>query len=201
VFNPFGKKLPHCDALFLKYLAPWFPDEYYRKMTRPDMYVISGYNGKSLDLDALQYLPADQLRKEKAQIENMVAAALGDYQQLFPSKNFMELDSEVLNAVDQYYDQERIAKLIKNSEPSDFSNDYLISVCEFGAMLGKLFADLERFGWLYSTPYFNSIIVHKDSGYGITVFDWAVKKFSQYGFDDGFAAKYKSVLARVEQGS
>jgi len=67
--------------------------------------------------------------------------------------------------------------------------------------LGKLFADLERFGWLYSTPYFNSIIVHKDSGYGITVFDWAVKKFSQYGFDDGFAAKYKSVLARVEQGS
>jgi hypothetical protein len=65
--------------------------------------------------------------------------------------------------------------------------------------LGKLFIDAGGFGWLYSAPYFNSIIVHKDTGYGITVFDWAVKKFSEYGFDDGFAAKFEAALSGVEQ--
>jgi len=68
-------------------------------------------------------------------------------------------------------------------------------------MLGKLFEDLGEFGWLYSAPYFNSIIVHRKTGYGITVFDWAVKKFSEYGVDDGFAAKFHAALAGVnEQG-
>ena len=43
-------------------------------------------------------------------------------------------------------------------------------------------------------------IAHKNTGYGITVFDWAVKKFSEYGFDDGFAAKFEAALSRVEQG-
>lgn len=200
MFNLFGKKLPHCDALFLKYIAGWLPDEYYRKMTRPDMYVIAGYNGEPLDLNALQYLPAGRLQQEKDQIEKMVAAALGDYQSVFPARNFKELDLEVLHTVDQYYDRERIWKLIKKSEPADFSNDYLVSVGEFGALLGKLFIDVGGFGWLYSQPYFNSIIVHKDTGYGITVFDWAVKKFSEYGFDDGFAAKFEAALSRVEQG-
>ena len=74
-----------------------------------------------------------------------------------------------------------------------------MTVCEFGAVLGYLFKQIDGFDWLYSHPYFHSIIVHKDTGFGITVFDWAVKKFSEYGVDDGFGAKYKTALETVQQ--
>ncbi|MBS1663085.1 MAG: hypothetical protein JST68_18725 [Bacteroidetes bacterium] len=97
------------------------------------------------------------------------------------------------------HDRERIRNLIKISDPKDFSNDYLVSVCEFGATLGKLFTEQPGFGWLYSQPYFNSIIVHEETGYGITVFDWAVKKFSEYGWDDGFKGKFYAALKAVNE--
>ena len=64
-------------------------------------------------------------------------------------------------------------------------------------MLGFLFNENEEFGWLYSYPYFHSIVVHKKTGFGITVFDWAVKKFSAYGIDDGFAAKYFAAIESI----
>lgn len=196
MFRLFRKKLPHCDDLFAKYLSPWYPDENHGNMTRPDMYVISGYNGHPIDFDTVQYLSAGQLLKEKNQIAKMADAALGDYQHILSAN---ELTLDVLDAVDKFYDREKIGKLIKSSDPKDFSNDYLISVCEFGAMLGKLFNDEEEFGWLYSTPYFNSIIVHKNTGFGIPVFDWAVKKFSEYGVDDGFVAKFHAAIAGIRE--
>ncbi|MBK8787545.1 MAG: hypothetical protein IPN43_13875 [Chitinophagaceae bacterium] len=43
----------------------------------------------------------------------------------------------------------------------------------------------------------SSIIVHKDTGFGITVFDWAIKKFSEYGVDDGFVEKFNAAIAGV----
>lgn len=194
MFGLFKKKLPHCDALFAEYLSPWYPAKERPKMTRPDMFVISAYEGRPLDLNALQYLREDLLIKTKAQIQKMATAALGDYQNIVASDR---LDLQVLDAVDKFYDKQKIEKIIKNSDPNDFGNDYLISVCEFGAMLGKLFEEIEGYGWLYSDPYFHSIIVHKNTGFGITVFDWAVKKFSEYGFDDGFVAKFHAAVSAV----
>ena len=196
MFRLFRKKLPHCDDLFAKYLSPWYPVQDRRKMTRPDMYIISGYNGHPIDLDSLQYLSAERLLKEKNQIRKMADAALGDYQHILSTN---KLTLEVLDKVDKFYDREKIGELIKGSDPKEFSNDYLISVCEFGAMLGTLFNDDEEFGWLYSSPYFNSIIVHKNTGFGITVFDWAVKKFSEYGVDDGFVAKFHAAIAGIRE--
>jgi hypothetical protein len=126
----------------------------------------------------------------------MADAALDDYQHIIKSN---KLDLNVLDAVDKYYDRKRIAEIISKSDPADFSNDYMIEVFEFGAMLGYLFNQEDRYGWLYSHPYFHSIIVHQDTGFGITVFDWAVKKFSEYGVDDGFAAKFQMALESVKQ--
>jgi hypothetical protein len=190
----FRRKLPHCDYLFSRYLAPWYPDEYARSKTRPDMYVIPGYKGQPIDLQSLQYLPKERLQTEKDQIKQMEIAALEDYQSIFPST---ALTVDLLDAVDQFYDRQRIANLIKSSDPKDFSNDYLVSVGQFGVLLGKLFEGIEGFGWLYSQPYFNSIIVHTPTGFGITVFDWAVKKFSEYGVDDRFAAKLQAAAEGV----
>lgn len=124
----------------------------------------------------------------------MTEAALGDYQHIISSN---ELTLDVLEAVDKYYDREKISNLIKRSDPTDFSNDYLIAVCEFGSMLGKLFEEKAGFGWLYPSPYFNSMIVHEETGFGITVFDWAVKKFSEYGWDDGFVRKFYTATIQL----
>lgn len=196
MFNPFKKKLPHCDTLFEKFLSPWYPEDGRPKMTRPDMYVIENFAGQ--DLDKLQYLKPDLFDYNRKQISTMVEAALQDYQHIITSD---KLDLEVLNAVDKYYDRKRVADIIQKSNPAEFSNDYVIEVCEFGVTIGHLFDQVEGFGWLYSHPYFDSIIVHRETGSAITVFDWAVKKFSEYGIDDGFAAKFQMALKTVkEQG-
>jgi hypothetical protein len=132
------------------------------------LYVISAYKGHPLDLASLQYLPEERLQTGKDQIGRMAAAALTDYQSIFPSATFT---MDLLDGVDRFYDRKRIAELIKRSDPKDFSNDYLVSVCQFGALLGQLFEEKDGFGWLYSQPYYNSIIVHTPTGFGITVFD------------------------------
>jgi hypothetical protein len=194
MFRLFRKKLPHCDKLFARYLAPWYPDEYARNTTRPDMYVISGYKGRPLDPKSMQYLPDDRLKIEKDQIGRMGVAALEDYQSILPSTSFTV---DLLDAVDRFHNRERIAELIQRSDPKDFSNDYLVSVGQFGVLLGQLFEEMDGFEWLYSQPYFNSIIVHTPTGFGITVFDWAVKKFSEYGVDDEFVAKLQAATNEV----
>ncbi|MBN8790114.1 MAG: hypothetical protein J0I84_23775 [Terrimonas sp.] len=191
----FKKKLPHCNELFEKFFSPWYDGEDKPKMTRPDMYQIAAYEGEPLNLDEIQYMPEDYIENVKKHINiDMVDAALEDFQHIIKSD---KLDLTVLAAVDKYYDRKKIAELIKESDPKDFSNSYVVTVCEFGAMLGYLFKQIDGFDWLYSHPYFHSIIVHKNTGFGITVFDWAIKKFSEYGVDDGFVEKFNAALAGV----
>lgn len=195
MFGIFKKKLPHCDTLFEKFFSPWYDEADRPKMTRPDMYKIAAYEGQPVDLDEIQYLAPDYVTELTAHINvTMVDAALDDFQHIIKSD---KLDLNVLDAVDKYYDRAKIANLIKESDPTDFSNSYVVTVCEFGVMLGHLFKQIDGFDWLYSHPYFHSIIVHKDTGFGITVFDWAIKKFSEYGVDDGFVEKFNAAIAGV----
>lgn len=196
MFELFKKKIPHCDELFIKYFSPWYSENERPKMTRPDLYQIDGFNGQPLDLDKLQYLTDESLQRNTKQVKAMADTALNDFQNIYKSD---KIDLKFLDAVDKYFDRHKISELIKKSDPSDFSNPYLVTVCQFGAILGQLFSEVEGFGWLYSYPYFHSIIVHKDTGIGITVFDWGVKKFSEYGVDDGFAAKFNAALEGIKQ--
>lgn len=195
MFGMSRKKLPDCDELFVKYLSPWFSEDEKPNMTRPDMFVIDGYEGAPLDMTSLQYLTDEYLEQTEKQIQTMTHAALADFQEIIKSD---KLDFAVLGVVDKFYDRQKISEIIKESDPNDFSNLYLISVCEFGALLGQLFRESDGFDWLYSYPYYHSIIVHRDTGFGIPVFDWAVKKFSEYGVDDGFVAKFHAALDIIQ---
>jgi len=191
----FKKKLPHCDTLFEKFFSPWYDEEDRPKMTRPDMFQIAAFEGKPLNLAEIQYLADDYVTELTEHINvTMVDATLNDFQHIIQSD---KIDLSVLDAVDKYYDRAKISELIKDSDPKDFSNSYVVTVCEFGVMLGQLFRQKEGFDWLYSHPYFHSIIVHKDTGFGISVFDWAIKKFSEYGVDDGFVDKFHAAIAGV----
>jgi hypothetical protein len=197
MLNLFKKKLPHCDTLFVKFLSPWYAEDDRPATTRPDMFQIEAYNGETLNLDEIQYIDDEYLEYQRKHLnETMVHAVLEDFKHI---TNSDQITLDALDAVDKYYDRTKIASLIKESDPTDFSNPYLVTVCEFGTMLGYLFKQVEGFDWLYSHPYFHSIIVHKDTGFGITVFDWAVKKFSEYGVDDGFAAKFKMAIENTNQ--
>ena len=195
MFGLFKKKLPHCDELFVKYLSPWYDEDDRPKITRPDMYQIAAFEGQPLDLDEIQYLTPEYLEEVKTLInDTMTKAALDDFSFIHKSDT---IDFDLLDAVDKYYDRTKISELIKESDPKDFSNPYLVTVCEFGILLGQLFRQIDGYDWLYSHPYYHSIIVHKDTGFGITVFDWAVKKFSEYGVADGFVAKFHAAIDGV----
>lgn len=197
MFDLFRKKLPGCDELFVTYLRPWYDEEDRPEMTRPDMYQIAGYEGQPLDLDEIQYLIPEYLAKVNIHMnDTMVKAALADFAFIHSTGN---INIELLNAVDRYFDRSKVAKLINESDPTDFSNPYLVTVCEFGILLGQLFRQIDGYDWLYSHPYYHSIIVHKDTGFGITVFDWAVKKFSGYGVDDGFVAKFHAAVGEINK--
>lgn len=197
MFGIFKKKLPNCDKLFAKYLSPWYDEDERPRITRPDMYQIAGFEGKPLNLDEIQYLAPEYLEGIKNHInDSMTKAALNDFNFIHQSDT---IDFDLLDAVDRYYDRIKVSELIKESDPKDFSNPYLVTVCEFGVLLGHLFRQFDGYDWLYSYPYYHSIIVHKDTGLGITVFDWAVKKFSEYGIDDGFVAKVHAAMEGVNR--
>lgn len=190
----FFKRLPDDSKLFRRFLAPWYPESDRRTVTRPDMYIIAGYGYKPIDIDSLQYLPPLHLREAREMVDIMTDAARGDFQNIVA---FDDFNLDVLDAVDRFHTREIIGKLIRISDPKDFGNAYLVSVCEFGAMLGAMFVAMRDYEWLYSWPYFNSIVVHTLTGWGIPVFEWSVKKFSEYGIEDGYVGKFEMAIKSI----
>ncbi len=195
----FKKKLPDCNELFQQFFSPWYPEDERPVVIRGDMYQIAAYEGGSLNFDDLQYMSEEYVRDNMVFInETMVDAAMKDFGHILPIDN---INLSLLDAVDKYYDRKKIADLIKASDPADFSNAYLVTVCEFGVVLGQLFRQMEGFDWLYSYPYFHSIIVHKDTGFGFTVFDWAIQKFSESGVEDSYVAKFQAALEYIQSNT
>lgn len=154
---PFQKKLPHCDELFVKCLSPWYDEEDKPQTTRPVMYQLAVFASIPLNLDEIQYLTPEYLEKVETLLnKTMPKAALEDFAFIYKSDT---IDFELLDTVDKYYDRTKIAALIKDSDPKDFSNPYLITLCEFGVLLEQLFRKLVGYDWLYSHPYYHSILV------------------------------------------
>lgn len=189
-------KLPNCDTLFKKYLDHWYPENERRGMTRPDIYTIAAFKGVPLQVNRIQYLPPDILLHNQKMVDSMIVSAKNDFQDIVA---FNDFSIEIIDKIDKHFDKKKVIELIKKSDPKDFSNQYLVTVCEFGSMLGEMFTRQPDFKWLYSYPYFNSIIVHQSTGTGVTVYDWAIKKFSSYGIDDGFAAKLQHAIKIIPE--
>jgi len=108
---------------------------------------------------------------------------------------------EWIDAFDRHYDRKRVAAVIAASNPADFDNELVILSCEFGAMLGKVLSDeAAELEWLYDWPYWESALYDPKHGMRINVFHWAIKKFSDYGVDDGFRAKVLQCRDLVRKG-
>lgn len=193
------KKLPTAEALFQQFFTPWYPATSPAPTApRPDLFIIAGSAGKSLQLSELQYLSPEFLEAAKNQIAEIIKTGLEDFHEIV---EFSALDVDVLNAVLENYEHSDIAELLTESDPDQFSNPYLVTVCVFGAILGRLFTQEPGFDWLYGYPYFHSIIVHSATGLGIPVFDWMIKRFSADAINEDLTQKFENALGIVAQRS
>ncbi len=194
--------LPHCDNLFLHYFDRWYNDaDRLRKefpATRPDMLNSSALIG--LSQDKASPLESQDQQQVWHRIETMLEAAREDWPQYLQVSG--EISLQWITVFDKYYRTNRIQAVIKRSDPSDYSNDYLVICCEFGAVLGHVLRTLQpRLIWSLDWPYWESALLDPKTGNLIPVFHWAIKKMSGYGWDDGFAEKVTACLQLLNEGS
>lgn len=192
--------LPDADKVFMTYFDRWYqPSDRARKRfpaTRPDVVCIDVAEGTPAS--ALCHLNGEGLELATKMVASMVDASVGDW----PA--FLDVAEPVnetwVDAFDRYYDVRRIKALMKASKPDDFSNDFLVRCCEFGAVLGHVLRqrhpDLE---WLYGWPYWESALYDRSTGLVIAVFHWAIKRFSSYGVDDIYVQKLEMCTEMIQR--
>lgn len=185
-----SKELPGCDELFMKYFAPWYDEDSRQRKgfeaTRPDMVEVASLIGEASE--TVGPLPEEYRANASRQIEGMLEAARGDFPNLLSVSG--EPDLSWVDAFDRYFDRGKIQKLLDVSDPTDFSNEYVVTCCEFGALLASVMkTTTPRLEWYYEHPYWESSLFDPKTGAIIPPFHFAIKKMSEYGVDDGFAAK------------
>lgn len=193
-------KLPDCDNLFRKFFDHWYKDEDRKRKgfpaTRPDAqkFAYAGYSAEQVSP-----LSKEGQTRVLKHINTMIDAVKADFPGYLPITGEPTLDW--IDAFDRFYTAKEIRSLIKDSNPKEFDNRYLVTCCEFGALIGHVFTtyrdDLE---WLPDWPYWESGILDTKTGYRIHVFHWAIKKLSSYGVDDGYRAKLLATVALIDRG-
>lgn len=194
-------QLGDADEMFRRFFDRWYDDDA-RKLkgfdaTRPDITEVPEYVGRSVaEVCPLVEAAASDAA---ARVETMRQAAEGDWPTYLPVRP--PIDLGWVESFDAHYDQARVEQLLRASDPADFANDYVVTVCEFGAVLGSVIKQLlPRVVWLPSWPYWESSIFDAETGNVVPVFHWAIKKFSTYGIDDGFAAKLQVCVQMLQDG-
>lgn len=185
--------LPSAQELFERNLLPWFDGETQPSGLRLETYVTQGLAGKMMEVK--QHLRADYVGVLDDYLrETLPHTAKGAYQSIIPFHDFNE---DVLRDIYAYYDTTKIMELIANSQPADFNNEYLTTVSQFAGAISTLFVKRQGFAWLYSHPYFHSVIVHEGTGITIPVFDWVLRAFSQDGVNEDIVGKFHAVIANT----
>ena len=172
------KKLPHCDEVFMTYFDRWYDaDDRKRKFykaTRPDIFINRDLRGHHAD--EISPLGDDGIIEVKSRVTTMINAAREDWPNMFDVAEPIDIDW--IDAFDRYHDKKRVKAILKQSDPNDFSNDFIVRCCEFGAVLGHVMTSTQpNLHWIYDWPYWESSIFDPESGRTIAVFHWAIKKF------------------------
>ena len=195
------RELPHCDDLFVKFFGPWYDDAARQRRafraTFPDMSQSDSLVGVT-QAEASCVVEGGQQRILE-QIDGMMDAVRHDWPQYLAVDGAIDL--KWIDAFDRHYDRQRIREVIERSDPSNFSNDYVVLCCEFGAALSHALRTAEpSLVWLIDWPYWDSSLLYPKTGTIVPVFHWAIKKMSEYGVDDGFAAKINACLRILREG-
>jgi hypothetical protein len=188
--------LAEMHHLFDEYIAPWLhPDANAR--LRPDVFALPPDIARPIDIAAIQVMDAEQQQTVRDDMARMWEAAQKDYAEMTGITDGRL--PEVLDIADAWYGEDVLLGLHHLSDAHDYSNLYLLSVCELGLLMAHVLMEQDDFGWLYSYPYFDSVLVHRPTGHCIPVFDWAVKKLSPHGLNEGLLDKVKHTLHNLAQ--
>ncbi len=186
--------LPSCDELFVRFFDRWYSDDD-RKRTRrngsvrPDAERCAAPGTPVSEVSALT---ADSGRRVVEFLTGLASAAAG------PAA---KIDLAWIQGFDAFYDRREIARMLETADPGDRRNPYAMTCQGFAAALGEvLVASMPGCAWLPQAPTWESAIYDPRGGVRVNVFDWSVKKLSEYGVDDGVAMKIKVCAAMCEDG-
>lgn len=186
--------LPDADEVYSLFFDRWYDNDDRKRKgfthTRPDM---AACYRPGLDSSEISRLTAKSQTEVIRRIQRMLDAAQADWPSYLPVAN--EVSEHWIEAFDDFYDAKHVASVINRSAPDDFSNDLVVAVCQFGAVLGHMLLQFQpRLRWIPEWPYWESSLYDPVSGNVIPPFHWAMKKFSSYGIDDGFVRKVQMCL-------
>lgn len=175
-----GHELPDCDEIWARYFARWY---------QPDDLAGRGYSATRPDAER-SLLPGTPARaassltdagvsRVRVQLDTMLTAVLADW------PTYLNVDAPLdilwIQAFDTHWTRPRVHELLGWSDPTDFSNELVVLACEFGVALGEVMrAACPQLQWLYEWPYWESGLLDVPTGYRINVFDWGIKRFSEY---------------------
>ena len=184
----------------MRYFDRWYdPADRERRVypaVRPDALIVDEYVGIN-PLDASPLTESCQAEVHDM-VFGMIEASREDWPSYLPVSGPM--DNQWIDAFDKHHNKSCIKKLIKASDPTDFSNELIVRCCEFGAVIGSVMIEtLPGLHWVYDWPYWDSSIFDPDAGMLVYVFHWSIKKFSSYGIDDGFSAKLVACCRSIEE--
>lgn len=195
-----SEPLGDVDEMYYRFLDRWYDDDDREHKvfpaSRPDMQALEEWEGGTAE--SMRKLTPEYSTKVLQQIERMQKAAETDWQSYLSVQ--LPMNDTWIKAFDEYYDLEHVQDVVDRSDPTDYGNDYVIILIEFGAVLGDvLISKRKGMIWLPDSPYWESSVFDPKTGTIIPVFHWALKKFSTYGIDDGFAEKVDMCIHILEQ--
>jgi len=193
------KQLPHCDRVFELFFDRWYDDEDRRRKvfraTRPDLLSDPDFIGA--DPRTLSPLAPKCQQEVLRRVDGMVDAARGDWARYLDVRE--PINVQWIAAFDAHYGEGEVLDLLNRSDPAAFDNEFLVTCCEFGAVMGHVMRKpLPLLQWLPEWPYWESSIFDGRTGHVVPVFHWAIKKMSSYGIDDGFAEKMEACLQLLD---
>ncbi|MCX6854960.1 MAG: hypothetical protein NTV80_08660, partial [Verrucomicrobia bacterium] len=140
--------LPEIDDFYTTFFDRWYSDDDRDrkrfKFTRPDIMKLYKPEVSVSEICALN----DEYRDEaERRVFRIFSSAKSDWPTFLPLSE--PVNETWIQLFDEHYVSEVVADLIQKSDPEDFANDVVVSVCQFGAVLGFVLQGMvPRLEWL-----------------------------------------------------
>jgi len=192
--------LPNKDKVFEKFFLLRYTEKERKSLRQYTVkYDIESYAKPGTDISQIPILANEDADEISDHISKTIRAASNDFRMSFGLTGEPNLDW--IEKFDKYFTKKRVIGLLNKSDPRVASNEFFVTCCAFGALLGKVLIDMnESVNWLYDCPFWESGLYDSKSGCRINIFYWAVKKFSNYGIDDGYRAKIIACSEFINNG-
>ncbi|MGE0325495.1 MAG: hypothetical protein AB7K71_13265 [Polyangiaceae bacterium] len=160
------------DELFKEYFWRW-----YKPLERE----VRGREALGDDVEPLagsgeSRLPAHVRGSVLRQLARMTDAARQDQARFLPPKG--DLGLEWLRAFEEHYSVREAQNLIVAADAKNSTNDFVVLVCELGAVVGALLAQADSLEWVPEAPYWESYLVDREHAVSVRPFAAALRFLS-----------------------